>query len=120
MGSQRGRRRAQRPVIVISMGDFNGIGPEIALKASLEPAIRSICRPVLVGSTDVFAYYAARSRLRVTLRETEEAGSPVPGGTIPVIPIYGVGAPLVSPGTPAVSAGRFAGEAIRTCVGLCL
>ena len=120
MPSKTGRRRTPGPVIVISMGDLNGIGPEIALKASLEPAIRRICRPVLVGSTDVFAFYARRAGLNLTLRETEEADSPVPRGTIPVIPVSVFRTPVLSPGIPAVSAGSFAAEAIRRSVELCM
>lgn len=39
-----------RPVIAITMGDPAGIGPEIALKAALDPGVRERCRPVIVGS----------------------------------------------------------------------
>ncbi len=37
------------PVIVIPMGDPNGIGPEIVVKALADPAIYEICRPLVVG-----------------------------------------------------------------------
>lgn len=37
------------------MGDPAGIGPEIALAASRAPAVKRICRPILVGSRNVFA-----------------------------------------------------------------
>ena len=41
--------------IAIPVGDPAGIGPEIALKAALDPAVRAICRPVLFGSREIMA-----------------------------------------------------------------
>lgn len=37
------------PVIVITMGDPSGIGPEIIMKALAKPDIHKICKPVVVG-----------------------------------------------------------------------
>jgi len=37
------------PLIAIPMGDPNGIGPEIVVKALADPAVYSFCRPVVVG-----------------------------------------------------------------------
>ena len=39
-----------RPVIAITIGDPAGIGPEIALKAAVDPAVLAICTPVLIGN----------------------------------------------------------------------
>ena len=41
------------PRIAIPVGDPAGIGPEIAVKAALDPAVRAICRPVVFGSRTV-------------------------------------------------------------------
>jgi len=49
------------------MGDPASIGPEIALKALLDPAIYSICRPLLVGDAGVFNHIAKRLALDITL-----------------------------------------------------
>ena len=38
-----------RPLIIIPMGDPNGIGPEIVLKALLDPHVYDWCRPLVVG-----------------------------------------------------------------------
>lgn len=43
-----------KPIIGITMGDPASIGPEIALKALLEPKIYDQCRPLLVGDAGVF------------------------------------------------------------------
>src|SRR5476649_2309372 len=56
-----------RPIIGITMGDPASIGPEIALKALLDPAIYSICRPLLVGDAGVFNHIAKRLALDITL-----------------------------------------------------
>ncbi len=47
------------PCIAIALGDPAGIGPEIALKAALDPAVRAICRPVLFGDRGVLELHAA-------------------------------------------------------------
>jgi 4-hydroxythreonine-4-phosphate dehydrogenase len=52
------------PRIAISTGDPAGIGPEIALKAALDPQVRKICRPLLVGDRGVLETYAAACGLK--------------------------------------------------------
>ncbi len=53
------------PRIAIASGDPAGIGPEIALKAALDPKVLAICRPVLVGDRKVFELHAKPARLSV-------------------------------------------------------
>jgi len=43
----------QKPKIGITMGDPNGIGPEIVLKSVNDPQIKNICEPVIYGSRNV-------------------------------------------------------------------
>lgn len=43
-----------KPSVGIASGDPAGIGPEIALKAALDPEVKEMCRPVLVGDPEVF------------------------------------------------------------------
>ena len=40
--------------IAITMGDPNGIGPEVAAKALADPQIREAAGYLLIGSVDVF------------------------------------------------------------------
>jgi 4-hydroxy-L-threonine phosphate dehydrogenase PdxA len=47
-----------KPLIAIATGDPAGIGPEISMKAALAPAIRAICRPLLVGDQSIIAKHA--------------------------------------------------------------
>lgn len=62
-----------RPNIAIALGDPAGIGPEIALKAALDPAVTAICRPVLFGDPGVVQIHAERCGLTPQLRVIERA-----------------------------------------------
>jgi 4-hydroxythreonine-4-phosphate dehydrogenase len=46
------------PRIAITTGDPAGIGPEIALKAALDPRVRKICRPLLFGDRGALEAHA--------------------------------------------------------------
>ncbi|MCZ7574594.1 MAG: 4-hydroxythreonine-4-phosphate dehydrogenase PdxA [Ardenticatenaceae bacterium] len=39
----------RRPIIAITMGDPAGIGPEVVVKALVDPATRQLCQPFVVG-----------------------------------------------------------------------
>jgi 4-hydroxythreonine-4-phosphate dehydrogenase len=54
--------------VAISMGDPAGIGPEIALKAALDPRVRSACRPLLVGDRRALEAHAEASKLAPRIR----------------------------------------------------
>ncbi len=41
------------PVIGVTMGDPLGIGPEIVVKALLDPGIHTLCRPVVIGDANI-------------------------------------------------------------------
>ncbi len=41
------------PVLAVTMGDPAGIGPEITVKALLDPEVRRLCRPVVVGDVAI-------------------------------------------------------------------
>jgi 4-hydroxy-L-threonine phosphate dehydrogenase PdxA len=56
------------PRIAIATGDPAGIGPEIALKAALDPRVSGVCRPVLVGDPAVVAMHARAAGLSPKLR----------------------------------------------------
>ena len=41
----------------ISIGDLNGIGPEVILKTLMHPRITNICVPIIYGSSKVVSYH---------------------------------------------------------------
>jgi 4-hydroxythreonine-4-phosphate dehydrogenase len=52
------------PGIAIALGDPAGIGPEVALKAALDPRVRAACRPILVGDRAALDAHASACGLR--------------------------------------------------------
>ncbi len=46
-----------KPVVGISMGDINGIGPEVIMKALSDVRILKLITPVIYGSTKVLSFY---------------------------------------------------------------
>lgn len=57
----------RKPTIVLPVGDPAGIGPEIALKAALDPKVCAACDPVLVSDAGVIERHAKACGLNVTL-----------------------------------------------------
>ncbi|MFM2376452.1 MAG: hypothetical protein RLZZ165_1549 [Bacteroidota bacterium] len=43
--------------IGVSIGDFNGIGPELVIQGLTEPRLREICTPIVYGSSKVLNVY---------------------------------------------------------------
>ena len=50
-------KSSSKPVIGITLGDINGIGPEVIIKSLLDSRILNIITPVIYGSTKVISYY---------------------------------------------------------------
>jgi 4-hydroxythreonine-4-phosphate dehydrogenase len=61
--------------VAISIGDPAGIGPEIALKAALDPRVREACLPVLVGDRRVLEEHAARCGIAAEFRSYKTAAA---------------------------------------------
>jgi 4-hydroxythreonine-4-phosphate dehydrogenase len=53
-----------KPVIGISIGDFNGIGPEVILKAVGGNRLNKICTPVIYGSGKVINRYRQQLEMK--------------------------------------------------------
>ncbi len=108
-----------KPVLAITIGDFNGIGPEVALKAAAHSPLRSKCTPLLVGPLNVFEHIRASLRLNIKLQKAA-AMLPQQGSVIPVLDVGdGIGAD-VEYGKPTRASGKSAGVAIEAAVNFCL
>ena len=55
------------PRIAIATGDPAGVGPEISLKAALDPRVRALCRPIVVGDADAVRRHAAAAGIDAPL-----------------------------------------------------
>ncbi len=90
--------------IALTIGDPNGIGPEIAVKAAAALAAENL-RVVLVGDTFVIRAYAAHVAKGYVVREiaASEAGSP---RAIDVVPVDALPRDAFVPGRVEAAAGR--------------
>ncbi len=59
-----------KPTILITTGDFNGVGPEVSIKAALHASVRKICSPVLVGPLNVLEHLAKELRIKAHFQRT--------------------------------------------------
>ncbi len=56
--------KKNKPIIGISIGDINGIGPEVIIKALDNPKILKQFTPVVYGSAKVFSFYRKNLELK--------------------------------------------------------
>jgi 4-hydroxythreonine-4-phosphate dehydrogenase len=75
--SRRDTRKAL-PRIAIALGDPAGIGPEIALKAALDPAVRAMCIPVLFGDRSVLVAHAKACGISAGVESLQRASDAAP------------------------------------------
>ena len=70
-------RVSELPIIGISMGDPGGIGPEICAKTLALPEMYAVCRPIVVGDSDIVADAVRFSKLTLEVaacRKVSAAG----------------------------------------------
>jgi 4-hydroxythreonine-4-phosphate dehydrogenase len=60
--------------IALPIGDPAGIGPEICLKAALDPLVHAACDPVLIGDAGIVERHATLCGLAVKLRALARIG----------------------------------------------
>ncbi|MBI4428167.1 MAG: 4-hydroxythreonine-4-phosphate dehydrogenase PdxA [Ignavibacteriales bacterium] len=107
-----------KPLVAITIGDFNGVGPEIAMKTATTPAVRNICTPILVGPLNVLEHTLKSLKLRGKFAKTSL--SVVSDSSTPVFDVGdGIWAD-VQWGKPTKASGKSAGTAIEQAVDLCL
>lgn len=108
-------RTPAKPDIALTMGDPGGIGPEIALRAAAEPAVRRILNPVLVGDIDYLDTLAAALGLAVVPYCGTRSGRSRGAAEIRIADAGGINR-KVRLGRPTRQGGRAAGAAIETAV----
>src|SRR5262245_62154742 len=61
----------QRPILAVTMGDPAGIGPEIAVRALLDPEVRACSRSFLIGDARIFEQALSVCGLYATLNQIQ-------------------------------------------------
>jgi 4-hydroxythreonine-4-phosphate dehydrogenase len=78
-----------RPIVAVTMGDPAGIGPEIAVRALLDRAVREVCRPFVIGDLRVLEQAATFCGLSARFHATPDAASLADAaGTIDVMDLH--------------------------------
>ncbi len=110
-----------KPLIVITMGDPAGIGPEIIAKSIDSGELPSLCRPIVIGDAGVMRKLVEEVGLSVTIRGISSVSEAVPvSGTIDVLDLKMVDLESHKWGTPDVSSGKAVVVYIKKAVELAL
>ncbi len=110
-----------KPILAVTLGDAAGSGPELITKALLDPEVRAVCRPLVVG--DAATLRAARAitgvaaTLRVIARPADVSDD---AATIDVIDLANLDAAQLVRGQISATTGRAAYESIKRAVELTL
>jgi 4-hydroxythreonine-4-phosphate dehydrogenase len=96
--------KSQKPDIILTTGDPNGIGPEIALKLFSDNEILSSCRLRIAGSEKILGYYSNKLKLKE-----------IPSENIIEVLFSGD----IKEGKIDKNAGKFSGDSIKKAVELC-
>jgi 4-hydroxythreonine-4-phosphate dehydrogenase len=109
-----------KPVIAITIGDINGVGPEVTLKSIVSAGVRRYCQPLLIGPLDVFQWHAKRLKIKLNLQTFKSPTGKADGRAIQVLDL-GIFHPRdIQLGKLTPVAGTAAGLALHRGVELCL
>lgn len=105
-----------KPRLAMTMGDTNGVGPEILAKVLALPEIAGLCEPVVFGSLPILRE-AARV-VGTTLELRELADLPARNQPIDGVPVLDCGFPAAAwnPGRLEPEAGRCAVEWLKNAI----
>ncbi len=110
------------PLVVITMGDPCGIGPEIIIKALQIPGIATICVPLVIGDRLALerALLVCNSALKIQEITTVEDVRHVPEQHIPLLALSHMTEADIVYGAPSIAAGdavyRYICHAARLCL----
>jgi 4-hydroxythreonine-4-phosphate dehydrogenase len=105
------------PRVAIATGDPAGIGPEISLKAALDPQVRAICRPLIVGDPAVLARHATTAGITLSLKVCSDAAeADWSNGAAQVLAAPSPGLADVALGTVSAACGRAALTSCRRAI----
>ena len=110
-----------KPCLGITMGDPGGIGPEICVKTLSESEIYQICRPLIVGDSEIIANAVRFCRLNLKLNSIHriEEGR-FEAGTIDVIDLANLPLSQLRQGQGTTEQGRACFEYIAKAIEMAL
>jgi 4-hydroxythreonine-4-phosphate dehydrogenase len=109
-----------RPRIAITIGDFNGIGPEVIFKSLSNTSLIKSFEPILVGSGEIFLWYSKKLKSKKKFSVISSPKDKFSPATIPILHVGNATEKNIQIGLAAPDAGVCAGMAIERSVKLCL
>ncbi len=105
----------EKPRIGITIGDINGIGPEVVIKALADNRLLNILTPVIYGSTRVLSYYKKLLNLEeFNYSQVKSAGQFFPKA----VNVFNCWEDVIeiTPGLPSANAGKAALLSLKKAV----
>lgn len=107
-----------KPLLCLTMGDINGIGPEILLQALRRPETCSLCRPIVIGSPGVLTSLEGYADAGLRVESVNSVAEAQQDEGVVAVWDAGVRAPARRPGVLDPEAGRCAMEWVKAAVRL--
>jgi 4-hydroxythreonine-4-phosphate dehydrogenase len=110
-----------KPILIVTMGDPAGIGPEIISKALSDPHVYSICNPIVVGDSSAMkmGITVAKVQLFINIIKDLEAAK-FSHGTMDLIDLNNVDSRKLVMGIPQAMAGKASVEYVMKATDLAL
>lgn len=107
---------APLPRIALALGDPAGIGPEIALKAALDPRVRAACRPLLVGDRGALEFHARACGIEMPLHIVQSSSDAPASDGITLLDLDQFRDEPLAPGEVRAAHGRAAVQAASVAI----
>jgi 4-hydroxythreonine-4-phosphate dehydrogenase len=106
--------------VAVTLGDPNGIGPEVVLKSLHDPGLMPSTTPVLIGSAHVLRVHAdVLGFSDLDIHVVDEVPDDIPPGDVAVLDVAEDDGPPVTFGTVTAAGGRLAMRAVERAVDAC-
>lgn len=110
-----------RPRIAITLGDPNGVGPEIVLKCLSDSRLMKFFDPIVVGSAAVLRKHAGILELPLPpLQVVDAVSDQITPGCVIVVEVAAGKAPEIEWGKVTAEGGKLAMASVQRAVQLCL
>ncbi len=107
--------------VAITLGDPNGVGPEVVLKSLHDPSLVPSMTPVLIGSAHVLRVHAdVLGFSDLDIHVVDEVPDEVPHGDVALLDVSEEKEPPVSFGSVTAEAGRLSMRAVERAVDECI
>ncbi len=113
--------RYKRPRIAVTLGDPNGVGPEVVLKSLMDTRLSRFVQPIIVGSAHVLNTHASRlGHGDLKVQVVRSIPPEIRPGEVVILDVANGEKVSVAFGQVSAEAGRVAMKSVERAVDLCL